>query len=304
MTYKYDVALSFAGENRDFAEAVATALQAENVNVFYDKFNPADLWGEDLSVKLREIYFTDSRYCIMISSDYYVNKMWPTLERKNAIERLINELDGASYILPVRLDGFSGDIPGLPNTIGYLSVKSHEPEKIVDSFLQKIGKSRQGKTQNLNELNLPEPYMPKLKKSFSDQEKKKFLSKSFEDIASTIGELMRQTKNKYPDFEFDVEKITTKEVLFTLYNEGNILTNLKIWINRGRWRDEIWMLHGTHIDMSENKSTNEMISVEEHEGELKLKPMGMLAFTHNVDFMSPQETAEYIWKAICSKFSY
>ena len=303
MKYKYDVALSFAGEDRNFAEVIATALQAENVKVFYDEFNPADLWGEDLSVKLREIYFTDSRYCIMILSDYYVDKMWPTLERKNAIERLIQEVDGA-YILPVRLDDFSGDVPGLPNTIGYLSVKSDEPGKIVDSFLRKIGKSRQGKTQNLNESILSEPHIPKLKKSFSDQEKKKFLRESFEHIVSTISGFVRETKNKYPNFEFEVEKITTRKVLFTLYNEGNILTSLKIWRNGGMLRDEIWMLHGTHIDVSEDKSTNEIISVEEHERELKLKPMGMLAFTHNVDFMSPQETAEYIWKDICSEFSY
>ena len=303
MTYKYDVALSFAGENRNFAEAVATALQAENVKVFYDEFNTADLWGEDLSVKLREIYFTDSRYCIMILSDYYVDKMWPNLERRNAIERLIQEVDGA-YILPVRLDDFSDNVPGLPNTIAYLSVKSHESKKVVDSFLRKIGKNRQDKMQNLNKPIPSEPYIPKLKRSFSDQEKKRFLRESFERIVSAISRFAGETKNKYPNFEYEVEKVTTRKVLFTLYNDGNELTSLKIWVNGGMGRDEIWMLHGTRIDVSEDKSTNEMISVEEHEGELKLKPMGMLAFTHNVDFMSPQETAEYIWRAICSKFSY
>ena len=303
MTYKYDVALSFAGENRDFAEAIATALQAENIKVFYDEFNPADLWGEDLSVKLREIYFTDSRYCIMILSDHYINKMWPTLERKNAIERLIQEVEGA-YILPVRLDDFSGNVPGLPNTIAYLSVKSHESKQIVDSFLRKIEKNRQDKMQNLNKLIPSEPYIPKLKRSFSDQEKKKFLRESFEHIVSAISRFAGETKNRYPNFEYEVEKITTRKVLFTLYNDGNELTSLKIWVNGGMWRDEICILHGTYIDVSEDKSTNEMISVEEHEGELKLKPMGMLVRMHDVNFMSPQETAEYIWKAICFEFSY
>lgn len=303
MTYKYDVALSFAGENRDFAEAIATALQVANVKVFYDEFNPADLWGEDLSVKLREIYFTDSRYCIMILSDYYVDKMWPTLERKNAIERLIQEVDGA-YILPVRLDGFSGNVPGLPNTIGYLSVKNHESKKVVDSFLRKIGKDRQDKMQDLNKPIPSEPYIPKLKRPFSDQEKKGFLRESFEHIVSAISRFAGETKKKYPSFEYEVEKITTRKVLFTLYNDGNELTSLKIWINGGMGRDQICILHGTRIDVNEDKLTNEMIYVEELEGELKLKPMGMLVRMHDVDFMSPQETAEYIWKATCSKFSY
>ena len=43
MKYKYEVALSFAGENRDFAESIATLLQAEDIEIFYDEFNSADL---------------------------------------------------------------------------------------------------------------------------------------------------------------------------------------------------------------------------------------------------------------------
>ncbi len=303
MKYKYDVALSFAGEDRNFAEAIATGLQAENIEVFYDEFNSAELWGENLSVKLREIYFTDSRYCIIILSDYYLEKVWTVWELRNAIEKSIQE-KGEAYILPVRLDGFSGDVLGLPSTIGYVSARSTEPEKVVNLFLQKIGRKKQDEERKLNEPSLSKSHIPKLRISFSDQEKKKFLRESFEHIVFSIGGFMRETKNEYPNFEFEVEKITTRKVLFTLYNEGNILTSLKIWINGGMGRDEIWMLHGTRIDVSEDKSTNEMIYVEEHEGELKLKPMGMLAFTHNVGSMSPQETAEYIWEAICSKFSY
>ena len=303
MTYKYDVVLSFAGENRNFAEAIATALQAENVNVFYDEFNSADLWGEDLSIKLREIYFTDSRYCIMILSDYYVDKMWPTLERRNAIERLINELDGA-YILPVRLDDFSGGVPGLPNTIAYISARSTEPEKVADTFLQKIRKEKQDEGQKLSKSDLSKPYMPRLKRSFSDLGKNKFLKESFEQIVSLIGSFVAETKNEYPSFEYEVENITTRKVLFTLYNNGSILTNLKIWTRVEMGRDEICILHGTHINVSEDRSTSEIISIEEHEGNLKLKPMGMLVRMHDVDSMSSQEAAEYIWKAICSEFSY
>ena len=137
MTYKYDAALSFAGENRDFAEAVATMLKSQDVKVFYDEFNVAELWGEDLSVKFREVYFANSRYCLIILSDHYIEKMWPIQELRNAIEKSINEKGGA-YILPIRLDGFSGEVPGLPNTIGYVTARRNEPEKIAAYFLQKI----------------------------------------------------------------------------------------------------------------------------------------------------------------------
>ena len=303
MKYKYEIALSFAGENRDFAESIATSLQAEDIEIFYDEFNSADLWGADLPVKLREVYFADSRYCIIILSDHYIQKMWPNWERRNAMERLIKE-SGDPYILPVRLDGFSGDVPGLPDTIGYLSAESHEPEKIVEVFLQKIGKGKRNRAGDLDESSFSPPYIPRLKKSFSDQEKSRFLKKSFTEITSSIRGFAEATKNKCSGFDYEVEKITARKVLFTLYNEGNILTKFKIWINGGTGTDEIWMLHGTRIDVSEDKETNEMIYVEQYEGELKLKPMGILSYGSSMNFMSPQQTADYIWRAICSEFSY
>ena len=149
MTYKYDVALSFAGENRDFAEAVATMLRSQNVEVFYDEFNAVELWGEDLPAKFREVYFTDSRYCLIILSDHYIEKMWPIQELRNAIEKSIQEKGGA-YILPVRLDGFSSEVPGLSNTIGYITVSSNEPEKVVVYFLKKIRAVKNNKAIETN----------------------------------------------------------------------------------------------------------------------------------------------------------
>ena len=44
---KYDIALSFAGENRVYVEEVAQALRSAGVSVFYDKFEQAGLWGKE-----------------------------------------------------------------------------------------------------------------------------------------------------------------------------------------------------------------------------------------------------------------
>ncbi len=115
MQYTHEVALSFAGENRAFADAVATGLREAGVNVFYDNFYAEDLWGEDLAVRLRGEH-SSSQFCIMIISEYYVDKIWPSHERQQAIERMIRER-GKAYVLPVRLDGFNGEVPGLSGTI-------------------------------------------------------------------------------------------------------------------------------------------------------------------------------------------
>lgn len=54
--YKYDVALSFVGENREYVEEVATFLKSYGVKVFYDKFEQADLWGKNLYDHLSDLY--------------------------------------------------------------------------------------------------------------------------------------------------------------------------------------------------------------------------------------------------------
>lgn len=45
----YEVALSFAGENRGYVREVACALQARGIAVFYDEFEKIDLWGKGAS---------------------------------------------------------------------------------------------------------------------------------------------------------------------------------------------------------------------------------------------------------------
>src|SRR5208283_3705655 len=59
--YQVDVALSFAGEERKYAESIAAQLKAQGVSVFYDDSEKADLWGCDLYTYLHEMYSKKAR---------------------------------------------------------------------------------------------------------------------------------------------------------------------------------------------------------------------------------------------------
>lgn len=50
MEYKYDIALSFAEEDRDYVEKVATLLKSNRIRVFYNKFEQVDLLGKGLGI--------------------------------------------------------------------------------------------------------------------------------------------------------------------------------------------------------------------------------------------------------------
>jgi len=137
--HEYDVALSFAGEDRPVAEELALVLKAQGIRVFYDLWEQAKLWGEDLYEYLAGVYGERAQFCVMFISKHYAEKLWTTHERKMAQGKAFREKK--AYILPVRLD--STEIPGIPETIGYLDLTSGQVSlsDAADLVLRKLGRT-------------------------------------------------------------------------------------------------------------------------------------------------------------------
>ncbi len=132
--FDYDVAISFAGEQRAEAEAIARCLRDAGVRVFYDHYEAASLWGKDLYEHLTAVYEHKARYCLMLVSAAYATKVWTTHERKSAQARALRER--MEYVLPVRFD--DTEVPGLLPTTGYLRYAEHGPDSICAILLTKL----------------------------------------------------------------------------------------------------------------------------------------------------------------------
>src|SRR6185436_9741294 len=98
---EYDAALSFAGEDRARANALAEALRTRGVRIFYDAYEKADIWGKNLYDHLSDVYLNKAQYCVMLLSFHYTEKVWTNHERKAAQVRAVQE--NQEYILPVHL---------------------------------------------------------------------------------------------------------------------------------------------------------------------------------------------------------
>lgn len=131
----YQVALSFAGEQREYVRDVAQALAARHIAVFYDEFEANTLWGKDGAEHFHQIYSRDTQYVVMFISAEYVAKAWTRQERRSAISRQM--MDQAEYILPVRFDDTA--VPGLPDTIQYLSAARYTPAALAVEIANKLG---------------------------------------------------------------------------------------------------------------------------------------------------------------------
>jgi hypothetical protein len=130
----YDVALSFAGEDRSKARALASVLTTKGISVFYDDFEKSRLWGEDLYSYLSDLYRFRATYCVMFLSRHYADKMWTNHERKAAQERAFQ--DNRTYILPIRID--DTEIPGILSTVGYLRWDDEDAAAIAGMIAAKL----------------------------------------------------------------------------------------------------------------------------------------------------------------------
>ena len=131
--YLFDIAFSYAGEDRRIAKELAESLTERGYKVFYDDFHQHESWGRDLAEFLGEIYENSARYCLLITSKTYPTKFWTSHELRHAQARQLRQPEG--YILQLRLD--STEIPGIPSTIGYIDYSTSA--KAIDLLAKKLG---------------------------------------------------------------------------------------------------------------------------------------------------------------------
>ena len=132
--FDYDIALSFAGEDRKYVEQVASFLLKSGLKVFYDKYEKVNLWGKDLYQHLDKVYQHTSKYVVIFISTNYEKKLWTSHELKSAQARAFSESE--EYILPARFD--KTEIPGVRKTIGYINLVEHKPNELAKLLIAKL----------------------------------------------------------------------------------------------------------------------------------------------------------------------
>jgi hypothetical protein len=126
---KYDVALSYASEQREYVEQVFFFITSKGLTAYYDQAHASKMWGRDLAEYLEQVFLHRSKWCIMFISKEYAAKMWPKFERQTIIAR---QVESGEYVLPVRFD--KTDIPGLNPNIVYQDASELTPKQLADLF--------------------------------------------------------------------------------------------------------------------------------------------------------------------------
>lgn len=131
--HRFHVAVSFAGDDREVAKRIAAALKRRRYSVFYDEFFIEEMVGRSLTEYLESVFSAHSLHCVMLVSEHYVRKPYPSHERRAALSRALTD---AGYIIPVRLD--ESKIPGLPDDTCYLNYRTISFTKLINVIARRI----------------------------------------------------------------------------------------------------------------------------------------------------------------------
>jgi len=130
----YDVALSYASEDRDYVEKVANQLRKSDIKFFFDKYEEVALWGKELPIILQEIYKKRTKAVVIFLSKQYSEKVYPRFEFRAALEKAIKS--DKEFILPARFD--NTELPGLSSSIVYIDLREKTPEEFAAIIIQKV----------------------------------------------------------------------------------------------------------------------------------------------------------------------
>jgi hypothetical protein len=132
--WRWDVALSFAGAQRDYAGQVAEALTVWGVRCFYDADEQTELWGKYLAEELPAIYGEQAAAVVVFVSAEYVARDWTRLERRAALARAVRER--RECVLPARFD--DTPLPGLLSDMVTVDLRTRTPQQFAAMIAGKL----------------------------------------------------------------------------------------------------------------------------------------------------------------------
>lgn len=138
---KYDFAISFAGERREYAKMIYDQLTENEYSVFYDKDLDisADILGRDLEKYFGPIYEADATYIIALIDYAYSQKIWPSFEMKKYEKRFKED-----SVIPILFEDFHPSIVDPLYNKGCIRIDSTKSDiqqqikSVVESLIAKM----------------------------------------------------------------------------------------------------------------------------------------------------------------------
>lgn len=132
--FRFDFAISYAGEEEGIAKDLCQLLQDKGAKVFFAKNEKVYLLGKSLTSELDYIFGPYAKFVIPIVSKHYVQKYWPKYEfNRSKIEQ---RKRGFEFILPARLDDVT--LEGLEGDMFYIDLRKEGLLDAAEIMMRKL----------------------------------------------------------------------------------------------------------------------------------------------------------------------
>lgn len=184
---KYDIAISYASENRDYVARVVRILELEGFSVFFAEQNQEMLTASNLLETLYPIYKWDSLFIAAFISESYLKKDYTMQEASIALTRSREER--RNCLIPICFG--NARLPDLNPDIVYLSGEKKESETAYY-----IAQVVRGYRRNSGNAPSPNPDIPPVSKPPSGRTFSNFVMGDNATIIQSQGDICGQI---FPD---------------------------------------------------------------------------------------------------------
>ncbi len=139
MAKRFRIALSFAGEVRDYVAGVAELLAAKfgRDAILYDKYHQAEFARWNLGMYLPKLYGEESELIVPVLCPAYDTKRWTGWEWAH-IYGLFTRADG-HRVMPCRFQ--LATVEGIAPTSGYIDLDNLTPRETATLILERLAEN-------------------------------------------------------------------------------------------------------------------------------------------------------------------
>lgn len=286
-----EIFISHASEDKkEIVEPLVQVLKENGISCWYDKDDIA--WGDSIVGEISE-GIESSKYVVFIITRTFLAKKWTHLELNTTLNMQISS--GEKKVLPILVGDIQAyELPLLLQDKKYIAW-NHQ-EEILDELKKVLGKSIDTQSYENDMFSIP---MPKRRKKITQLDKDRFVKELYQGIVKYFDEGLTQLKQHDNRIEIDMTKVTELKFIATVYLDGEIESQCKIWMGGMFGSSGISYAIGNGcMDVSSDNSYNDWLSIEEDEEEgLHMKGSGMMYMFQNQDkkIRNGQEAGAYFW---------
>ena len=289
----HDVFICHASEDKpNIVRPLVEALHESAISCWVDELEIN--WGDSVSGKINQ-GLEKSKYVVVIISESFLEKDWPQTELKSAFSQEM--ADGSTRVLPL----FVGSRTELVKQLPLLADKRSldwigNPAPIAAELKKLLGRAPSNAPQVSSALEIA-PKIPMVPKPITDLDRKQFLESSFETIQNYYQAGTDQIKQSGEHMHAELDKQTSSSFSCQIYVNGNRKSFCQIWIGSdfGKFSHIYYSTSPQAIGGS-SKSYNEMISIDESSGKLRLKESIGDIFGKRCNGVTAEKVAAKLWE--------